>query len=100
MTTYEAKADDQKTLELTMDYFEGLFVAQEEFEQNVGGPNKRARYESAVGIQEASEEMGAEIRQYMDSLAGRTRLTFRRPTGGCWPCRAICKVSLPQRTSK
>ena len=48
MTTYEAKADDQKTLELTMDYFEGLFVAQEEFEQNVGGPNKRARYESAT----------------------------------------------------
>ena len=32
MTTYEAKADDQKTLELTMDYFEGLVASQEEFE--------------------------------------------------------------------
>ena len=69
MTTYEAKANDQKTLELAMDYFEGLVAAQEEVEQNVGGPNKRARYESAAGIQEASEEMGAEIRQYMESLA-------------------------------
>ena len=32
MTTYEAKADDQKTLELTMIYFEGLIATQEEFE--------------------------------------------------------------------
>ena len=44
-------------------------AAQEEFEQNAGGPNKRARHESAAGIQEADEEMGAEIRQYMESMA-------------------------------
>ena len=35
----------------------------------MGGPIKKARYDSAAGIQEASEEMGAEIRQYMESLA-------------------------------
>ena len=69
MTTYKAKPDNQKTFELTMLYFEGLVAAQEEFEQNAGGPNKRARYESAAGVQEASEKMGAEIRQYMESLA-------------------------------
>ena len=50
-------------------YFEGLVAAQEEFEQNMGGPTKRAWYKSAARIQEASKEMGADIRQYMESLA-------------------------------
>ena len=106
MTTYEAKPDNQKTIELTMDYFEGLVSAQEEFEQNMDGPPKRR----VVRVQSGSRRRQRKWGQRLGSTwkvwraarkkRERTKRTCRRQTNGCYQCKAICRVSSRQRTSK
>ena len=106
MMIYKAKTDDQKILDLAMDYCEGLVAAQEEFEQNIEGPTKRARYNSDAGIQEANEEIGAEIRQYMESLASSKeeeqadKANLQEANERMLAVKAICRVSWRQRTRK
>ena len=72
MTEYEAKQDADKDWAGTKAYFEQLADEQEEYEQNTGGASKRAKYESAAGIKEADEEMGDELRKYIESLSSKS----------------------------
>ena len=69
MTEYEKKADPQKTWAATQAYFEDVVDEHEEYENNTGGSNKRVKFDSAASVHEADEDLGDDLRRYIESLA-------------------------------
>ena len=66
---YEKKADPDKTWAATQTYFEGVVDEHEEYENNTGGAGKRVKFDLAASVHEADENLGNDLRRYIESLA-------------------------------
>ena len=70
MTEYEGKPDADKDWAGTTNYFKELISELEEYDENSGGPTKKARFESAANIVEG-ELVGDQLRRYISGIASK-----------------------------
>ena len=52
-------------------YFEGVVDKHEEYENNTGGSKKHVKFDSSASVHEADEEIGGDLRRYIESLASK-----------------------------